>query len=95
MTPKYNHSIPGALNNAIDFPFAECNDKAVGFVSYGVDGGIRAVEHLCLVMGEFKVADVRYHVALSFADDFRDHTKFTPSAGQQENVIAMLDELLT
>ncbi len=95
MTPKYIHSIPGALNNAIDFLFAEWNDKAAGFVSYGVDGDIRAVEHLYLVMGELKVADVRHHVALSFADDFPDYTKFTPSAGQRENVIAMLDELLT
>ena len=94
VTPEYNHSIPGALKNAVDFLFAEWNDKAAGFVSYGVDGGIRAVEHLRLVMGELKVADVRHHVALSFAEDFRDYTEFTPSAGQQENVTAMLDELL-
>ena len=94
VTPEYNHSIPGALKNAIDFLFAEWNDKAAGFVSYGVDGGIRAVEQLRLVMGELKIADVRHHVALSFADDFRNYTEFTPSTGQQENVAAMLDELL-
>ena len=94
VTPEYNHSVPGALKNAIDFLFAEWNDKAAGFVSYGVDGGIRAVEHLRLVMGELKVADVRHHVTLSFADDFRDYADFAPSAGQQENVTAMLDELL-
>ncbi|WP_207956912.1 NADPH-dependent FMN reductase [Rubrobacter tropicus] len=94
VTPEYNHSIPGALKNAIDFLFAEWNDKVAGFVSYGVDGGIRAVEHLRLVMGELKVADVRHHVALSLADDFRDYTEFAPSPGQEENVAAMLDELL-
>lgn len=94
VTPEYNHSTSGALKNAIDFLFAEWNDKAAGFVSYGVDGGIRAVEHLRLVMGELKVADVRYHVTLSFADDFQDYTEFTPSIGQQENVTAMLDELV-
>ena len=94
VTPEYNHSVPGALKNAIDFLFAEWNDKAAGFVSYGVDGGIRAVEHLRLVMGELKVADVRHHVALSFANDFRDYAEFTPGTGQEENVTAMLDELL-
>ncbi len=94
VTPEYNHSVPGALKNAIDFLFAQWNDKSAGFVSYGVDGGIRAVEHLRLVMGELKVASVRHHVALTFADDFRDYTEFVPSAGQGENVTAMLDEVL-
>ena len=35
VTPEYNHGIPGALKNAIDFLFAEWNNKAAGFVSYG------------------------------------------------------------
>lgn len=60
VTPEYNHSASGALKNAIDYLFAEWNDKAAGFVSYGADsGGTRAVEHLRAVMGELKVADVR------------------------------------
>ena len=59
VTPEYNHSMSGALKNAIDFLFREWNDKAAGFVSYGSVGGARAVEQLRLVMGELKVADVR------------------------------------
>jgi NAD(P)H-dependent FMN reductase len=55
VTPEYNHSTCGALKNAIDFLFAEWNNKAAGFVSYGAVGGARAVEHLRLVMGELKV----------------------------------------
>lgn len=94
VTPEYNHSTSGALKNAIDFLFAEWNDKAAGFVSYGVDGGVRAVEHLRLILGELKVADVRSAVTLSVFDDFRDHTEFTPGPGHQENATAMLDELL-
>src|SRR5438093_7698437 len=35
VSPEYNHGIPGALKNAIDFLFAEWNHKAAGFVSYG------------------------------------------------------------
>ena len=46
VTAEYNHAIPGALKNAIDFLFAEWNDKAAGFVSYGSAGGTRAVEQL-------------------------------------------------
>ena len=35
VTPEYNRSIPAVLKNAIDFLYAEWNDKAAGFVSYG------------------------------------------------------------
>lgn len=67
VTPEYNHSTSGALKNAIDFLFHEWNDKACGFVSYGVDGGVRAVEHLRAIVGEVKLADVRSQVALGLA----------------------------
>lgn len=43
VAPEYNHGISGALKNAIDFLFAEWNNKAAGFVSYGSVGGVRAV----------------------------------------------------
>src|SRR5712672_2948956 len=59
VTPEYNHGIAGALKNAIDFLFAEWNNKAAGFVAYGGAGGTRAVEHLRQIMGELKVAAVR------------------------------------
>ena len=44
VTPEYNHGTSGALKNAIDFLFAEWNNKAAGFVSYGGASGARAVE---------------------------------------------------
>src|SRR6266478_1461744 len=42
VAPEYNHGISGALKNAIDFLFAEWNNKAAGFVSYGGASGARA-----------------------------------------------------
>lgn len=47
VTPEYNHSPAAALKNALDFLYAEWNDKAVAFVSYGIDGGIRALWSIC------------------------------------------------
>ncbi len=35
VTPEYNHSTSGVLKNAIDYLYAEWNNKAVAFVSYG------------------------------------------------------------
>ena len=78
VTPEYNHSTSGALKNAIDFLFAEWNNKAVGFVSYGSVGGARAVEHLRLIAGELMMADVRAQVALSLANDFENYRTFVP-----------------
>ncbi|WP_199431968.1 NADPH-dependent FMN reductase [Qaidamihabitans albus] len=94
VVPEYNHSAPGALKNAIDFLFAEWNDKSAGFVTYGAEGGMRAAEHLRLVLGELKVADVRSHVPLFLPTDFRDYTEFTPRADREPAVDTMLDELL-
>src|SRR6266478_9793820 len=69
VTPEYNHGIPGALKNAIDFLFAEWNNKAAGFVSYGGASGARAVEQLRLVLAEVQMASVRLQVLLSMYSD--------------------------
>src|SRR6187401_2277412 len=74
VAPEYNHGISGALKNAIDFLFAEWNNKAAGFVSYGSAGGARAVEQLRLVLAELMVADVRAQVMLSLFTDFENFT---------------------
>jgi NAD(P)H-dependent FMN reductase len=94
VTPEYNHSIPAALKNAIDFLYAEWNHKAAAFVSYGGAGGTRAVEHLRAVMGELHVADVRTQVALSLFTDFEQFTTFKPSPHHEGSVNAMLDQLV-
>src|SRR6266702_5908347 len=86
VTPEYNHGISGALKNAIDFLYAEWNNKAAGFVSYGSVGGTRAVEHLRLVMAELQVADVRAQVALSLFTDFENFSVFKPAEHQSEAV---------
>src|SRR5258707_15469994 len=65
VTPEYNHGLPGALKNAIDFLFREWNDKAAGFVSYGGAGGARAVEQVRLVVAEVPMGTVRNQVVLS------------------------------
>ena len=78
VTPEYNHSTSGVLKNAIDYLYAEWNNKAVGFVSYGGEGGTRAVEHLRLVAGELQMADVRQQVALSLMTEFENLSVFKP-----------------
>jgi NAD(P)H-dependent FMN reductase len=94
VTPEYNHGIPAALKNAIDFLYAEWNNKAAGFVSYGGIGGVRAVEQLRLVMAELMVADIRSQVILSLFTDFENFTIFKPDARHEPEVAALLDQLI-
>jgi NAD(P)H-dependent FMN reductase len=94
VTPEYNHSTSGALKNAIDYLYAEWNNKAAGFVSYGSLGGARAVEHLRLIMAELQVADVRAQVALSLVTDFVNYSEFAPNGYHVAEVTAMLDQVV-
>lgn len=103
VTPEYNHSAPAALKNAIDYLFTEWSNKAAGFVSYGAQGGVRAVEHLRLTMSEVMTATVRSQVALSVFTDFdysdvdlTDPTaagRFAPADRHRGDLAEMLDEL--
>jgi NAD(P)H-dependent FMN reductase len=90
---EYNHSITGALKNALDYLRDEWNNKAAGIVSYGSVGGARAAEHLRGILGELLVADVRVHPALSLFTDFENGTDFRPKAVQEDSVNQMLDQL--
>ena len=94
VTPEYNHGIPGALKNAIDYLYAEWNNKAAAFVSYGSASGVRAVESLRLVMAEIQIADVRAQVMLSLATDFENYTVFKPAARHEKAVNTMLDQVI-
>jgi len=94
VTPEYNHGIPGALKNALDFLYKEWNNKAAGFVSYGSAGGTRSVESLRLVMAELQIADVRAQVTLSLASDFESYTTFKPDPSHEKRVDAMLDQVI-
>ena len=94
VTPEYNHSTSAALKNAIDFLYAEWNNKAAGFVSYGLQGGLRAVEHLRQVMTELQVAHVQAQVALSIHTDFENYTQFAPAPHQEPALEDMLDQLV-
>ena len=94
VTPEYNHGTSGVLKNALDFLYAEWNNKAVGFVSYGGTGGARAVEHLRLVAGELQMADVRQQVTLSLVTEFENYSTFKPGDYNLAALSTMLDQVV-
>lgn len=94
VTPEYNHSTSGALKNALDFVYGEWNNKAAGFVSYGAAGGVRAVEHLRLIVGELQIADVRQQVAISLMNDFEQWTTLKPVPQYEAPLSVLFDQLV-
>ncbi|MEU1623700.1 NAD(P)H-dependent oxidoreductase [Streptomyces sp. NPDC005722] len=94
VTPEYNHSTTGALKNALDYLYAEWNNKAAGFVGYGSGGGIRAVEHLRLIASELQIATVRAQVALSLLTDFENYSVFKPGPHHRSTLDATLDQVV-
>jgi NAD(P)H-dependent FMN reductase len=94
VTPEYNHSTSGVLKNAIDYLYAEWNNKAMGVVSYGAVGGARAAEHLRLIAGELQMADVRTNVALSMFNDFQNFADLAPAEYQGQALDTLIGQVL-
>lgn len=93
VTPEYNHGVPAALKNAVDVLGPEWGDKTVGFVSYGADGGVRAVEHWRTVLANLNMTDVRSQVALQVFEDWKDG-ELKPLDRREDELDTMLDELI-
>jgi NAD(P)H-dependent FMN reductase len=74
--------------------FVEWHEKAAGFVGYGVQGGVRAVEHLRQILAEVRVADARTAVALSLFDDFLEMREFRPRSDHEQVLDRMIDEVV-
>jgi NAD(P)H-dependent FMN reductase len=94
VTPEYNHSIPAALKNSLDFLHNEFHNKAAGFIGYGAAMAVRSIEHLKCVLAELQVATVRNQVGLSMFTDFENFSVFKPAPTQEKFVGGMLDQLV-
>lgn len=55
VTPEYNHSVPGALKNAIDYVDWQLQRKPAAVVSHGSAGGARAEVALKEILSESRM----------------------------------------
>ena len=95
VTPEYNHGTSGVLKNALDYLYAEWNNKSAGFVSYGSAGGVRAVEQLRLVVAELQMAGVRQQVQFSLVHDFENYSTFVPGPQHEGEVGVLFDQVVS
>jgi NAD(P)H-dependent FMN reductase len=96
VTAEYNHGVPAALKNALDFLFEEWNYKPVTYVSYGsLAGGARAVEHLRGIAAEQHMYDLREQVMLpEYYTNLDDKGNYKFTEAQAGLAKAMLDKLV-
>jgi NAD(P)H-dependent FMN reductase len=83
------------MKNAVDVLGPEWAHKAVGFVAYGADGGVRAVEHWRTILANVMVSDVRAQVSLLVFEDWKDG-EFRPlerRAGELDTMLSQLVDL--
>lgn len=91
---EYNHSISGALKNALDHLKPELANKAAAFVGYGSVYGARAIEHLRGILSELGVAHVGPVGGLSLFTDFENFSTFKPTESGTASLTPMLDQLV-
>lgn len=93
VTPEYNHGVPGVFKNAVDYLYKEWNDKSLGFVSYGVAGGVRSVEQWRGIAAQLRLADVREEVSLYLSRDFKDYSVFQPTPEHETQLNKVIDQV--
>lgn len=94
VTPEYNHGVPGAFKNAVDSLGPEWIGKTVGFVGYGAENGVRAIEQWRQIVVNFQMLDVRAQVGLSTFTEIGPDA-VTPLDRRAGELTAMLDQLVT
>ncbi len=70
---EYNHSITGALKNALDQAYTQWEHKPFTAIAYGGVGGARALEHLRGIGVELQMVSTRTAVHLGGADFMAVH----------------------
>lgn len=68
---EYNHSVTGALKNALDQAYKEWNRKPMAALAYGSMGGARALEQLRLIAIELQMVPLRNAIHIGAADFFK------------------------
>ncbi|MEV0900137.1 NAD(P)H-dependent oxidoreductase [Actinoplanes sp. NPDC049802] len=93
VTPEYNHSYPASLKRLIDWHYREWMFKPATVLSYGVQGGLLATEHLRGVLAELHVVTTRRVVGLSRPWSDLSPAGYSPPTDVTEAFGAALHEL--
>lgn len=101
ITPEYNHGVSSVLKNAVDVIAPEWAYKPVAFLSYGVEGGVRAVAHFrssLIWLNMFPIKDtvmlVNYWQFLDEKGNFKPTEQHTEAANRMLERVGYWGEYL-
>lgn len=92
VNPEYNGFFPAPLKNAIDFLFAEWENKPMAIVGYGFGGGARSAGALTTLLENVK-AHVVGSLGLFFNTDLSTSGEMTPTDGKAQELRALSRQL--
>lgn len=93
VTAEYNYSVPAPFKNAFDMLASEWRGKAIAFAGYGFGGGVESVRTWQSVVNVFEMKKVEQTLSFSLKNEITTEGEFSPAAGQEDNVNAVLDRL--
>lgn len=95
VVPEYNHSMPPALLNALDYLYHEWSYKPASFCSYGgAAGGARSVVIARSMLPALKMMPIPEGVAFPYFSKLIKDGKLEPGEAPEQAATKMLDELL-
>jgi NAD(P)H-dependent FMN reductase len=95
VVPEYNHAMPPALLNALDYLFHEWCYKPASFCAYGgQSGGLRSVEFCKSMLTAIKIMPIPEMISFQYFNRQTSDGKFDPGAASEALVTKMLEELL-
>ena len=93
VTPEYNHSVPGALKNALDFLVpSTLGEKKAGVIGYSWGGAEFSRAHLAEVLATVGASVVEPQVGLFLASDWNEGA-FAPGAEREAELASLIAAL--
>lgn len=93
LMPEYNHTMTALQKNAIDWLYAEWNDKPVSVIAYGWSGGSLAYATAKEVLGNVKANLLTTPAQLAFMKQLNPDGTILDEATTHEAIATTIDEL--
>jgi NAD(P)H-dependent FMN reductase len=94
VTPENSRHPSGSLMNIFNFLKSEWKNKVAGFVGYGNNGGVMAMEHMRTTMEKLQIADVNAQVSLTITNDPGDNSPIVPISPYKKILYNMIDQVI-